>query len=70
MKASSYMSNELYLQQLRRQYIQIGEDYIMAIRKGRSKSEIKDIILSIRSLLTEIKAIEEDVKRNPQNIAA
>jgi hypothetical protein len=52
------MSNESYLQQLRLQYKQIGEDYIMAIRKGKPKSEIKNIILTIRSILTQIKAIE------------
>ena len=58
------MSNESYLQQLRRQYIQVGEDYIMAIRTGKAKSEIRDIILIIRSVLAEIRAVEEDVRRN------
>lgn len=57
------MSNELYLQQLRRQYIQIGEDYLFAIRKGKPKSEIRNIILTIRALLTEIKAVEQDMTR-------
>ena len=59
------MSKELYLQQLRRQYIQIGEDYIQAIRDGRSKSEIRNITLFIRSVLTEIKAVEQDLFRQP-----
>lgn len=57
------MSNELYLQKLRNQYIQIGEDYLFAIRKGKPKSEIKNIIMNIRSVLTEIKAVEQDMLR-------
>ena len=57
------MSNELYLQKLRNQYIQIGEDYLFAIRKGKPKSEIKNIIMNIRSVLTEIKAVEQDMHR-------
>lgn len=57
------MSNELYLQKLRSQYIEIGEDYLFAIRKGKPKSEIKNIIMNIRSVLTEIKAVEQDMHR-------
>jgi hypothetical protein len=63
------MSNESYLQQLRLQYKQIGEDYIMAIRKGKPKSEIKNIILTIRSILTQIKAIEHGLKAKPDYLA-
>lgn len=64
------MSNELYLQQLRRQYIQIGEDYLKAIKDGRPRSEIRDITLTIRSVHTEIRAVEEDMKRRPTSVAA
>ncbi len=59
------MSNESYLQELRRKYIQIGEDYIMAIRKGKPKNEIRNIILTIRSVLTEIKAVEQEIRTSP-----
>ena len=62
------MSNELYLQQLRRQYIQIGEDYLRAVKSGRSRSDIRDITLTIRSVLTEIRALEEDIRRTPAYI--
>jgi hypothetical protein len=64
------MNNELYLQQLRQQYIGAGEDYLQAIKTGRSRTEIRDITLHLHSLLTEIKAVEEDMRRIPQYIAA
>jgi hypothetical protein len=69
-KAFFLMNNELYLQQLRRQYIQAGEDYLRAIKGSRSRSEIRDITLHIHSLLTEIRAVEEDIRRIPGYIAA
>lgn len=57
------MNNELYLQQLRRQYIQLGQNYLESVKEGKPKSEIRYITLSIRSVLTEIKAVEEDLQR-------
>lgn len=57
------MSKELYLQQLRKEYIEIGENYIQAVRRGKSKSELREITWSIKSVLTEIKAVEQDLRR-------
>jgi hypothetical protein len=57
------MSNELYLQKLRGQYIEIGESYVSAVKKGKTRSELREIVWSIRSVLTEIKAVEQDLKR-------
>lgn len=57
------MSNEYYLQDLRRQYIDIGESYVQAIREGRSKTEIRDITRNIKSILVEIRAVEQELRR-------
>jgi hypothetical protein len=57
------MDNQLYLQKLRRDYIQMGEQYIVFVKDHRSSSEIRYISNSIRSLLTEIRAIEQELRR-------
>ncbi len=57
------MDNELYLQKLRKEYLQMGENYILSVKHHRSSSEIKYISNSIRSLLTEIKAVEQELRR-------
>jgi hypothetical protein len=57
------MSKELYLQKLRTEYIQIGESYVDAVRKGKTRSDLREITWSIRSVLAEIKAVEQDLKR-------
>lgn len=57
------MENELYLQKLRHDYLQMGEQYIMSIKHHRSTSEIRYISNSIRSLLIEIKAVEQELRR-------
>lgn len=59
------MSKELYLQKLRTDYIEMGQHYLQAVRHGRSLLEIKEISWSIRSVLTEIKAVEQDLRREP-----
>ena len=57
------MSKELYLQELRKEYILMGENYLQAVKHGKPKSEIREITWTIRSVLTEIKAVEQDLKR-------
>ena len=57
------MDNELYLQKLRQEYLQLGENYIQSVKHHRSSNEIKHISYSIRSLLTEIKAVEQELRR-------
>jgi hypothetical protein len=57
------MSKELYLQKLRGEYIEMGEDYLSAVKKGKTRSELREIVWTIRSVLTEIKAVEQDLKR-------
>lgn len=57
------MDNELYLQKLRRDYIQMGEQYILSVKHHRSTNEIRYISNSIRSLLIEIKAVEQELRR-------
>jgi hypothetical protein len=56
------MSKELYLQQLRSEYIEIGESYLSAVKKGKTRSELREIVWTIRSVLSEIKAVEQDLK--------
>jgi len=57
------MNEELYLQKLRTEYIQIGEAYLAAVKHGRSRTELREITWSIRSVLVEIKAVEQDLRR-------
>jgi hypothetical protein len=57
------MDNELYLQKLRNEYIQMGENYVMAVREHKPKYEIRHITSTIRSVLAEIKAVEQEVNR-------
>jgi hypothetical protein len=57
------MSTEIYLQHLRNEYISMGQSYLEAVKTGRSKSELRQISWSIKSVLTEIKAIEQDLRR-------
>jgi hypothetical protein len=57
------MSTEIYLQHLRNEYISMGQSYLEAVKIGRSKSELRQISWSIKSVLTEIKAIEQDLRR-------
>lgn len=57
------MSHELYLQHLRREYIQMGEHYLQAIRAGQPATDVREIARTIKSVLTEIKALEQELKR-------
>lgn len=57
------MSKELYLQKLRTEYIQIGENYLDAVKHGKPRSELREITWSIKSVLAEIKAVEQDLRR-------
>lgn len=57
------MDNELYLQKLRSDYIQMGENYVLAVREHKPNYELRHITLTIRSVLAEIKAVEQEVSR-------
>jgi hypothetical protein len=57
------MDNETYLFKLQVEYLERSKVYMDALREGKSISELKELAILLRSLITEIKAVREEIER-------
>jgi hypothetical protein len=57
------MDNETYLFKLQLEYLHHSKVYMDALREGKSISELKELAILLRSLITEIKAVREEIER-------
>jgi len=60
----SYMDNERYLYRLQEEYLKNSKAYMDAIREGKTVLDLKQQATELRSLLTEIKAVKEEIERS------
>jgi NifU-like protein involved in Fe-S cluster formation len=53
----------MYLFQLQQEYLDNSKAYMQAVANGKSYSELKEMVLGLRCLVTEIKAVKEEIER-------
>ena len=58
------MDKEIYMFQLQQEYLDKSKVYMNAIAVGRPGAELNAMALELRCLLTEIKALKEDIARS------
>lgn len=57
------MDKETHLQNLREQYLQLSRQYLQELQNGKTIQNLKDMSMVINTLVSEIDAIEQDIKK-------
>jgi hypothetical protein len=58
------MDHEKYLFKLQQEYLEKSKHYMDLVREGISLSQLKEFASELRCLITEIRAVKEDIDRN------